>query len=88
MSVTIKYDSENHATVYVRESLSVGSIGELRRAMEKVRKEGRNASVNLSDLTLADRSSLQYLASLTKEGTELRDCPPYIATWLDKVAAK
>ena len=87
MSVTIKYGQENQVTVYVRDSLNVASIGELRRAMEKVRREGRLASVNLSDLTLADRTSLQYLASLSREGTELRECPSYIATWIDKVSA-
>ena len=88
MSVTIKYDQDNRATVHVHDSLSVASIGELRRAVEKIRREGRFVQVNLAELTLADRSSLQYLATLSRQGAELRECPSYIATWIEKVAAK
>jgi anti-anti-sigma regulatory factor len=88
LSVTIKYENENRATVYVRDSLSVASVGELRRAMEKVRREGCVVTLDLADLTLADRLSLQYLAGLDKEGTELRECPSYIATWIKKISTK
>jgi len=88
LGVTVKYEDENRATVYVRDSLSVASIGELRRAMERVRRDGRVAILNLAELTLADRLSLQYLAGLGNEGTELRECPSYIATWINKISAK
>jgi len=88
LSVTIKYGDENRATIYVRDSLSVASVGELRRAMDKVRREGRVAILNLAELTLTDRLSLQYLAGLDKDGTELRECPSYIAAWINKISAK
>jgi hypothetical protein len=85
MRVTVKYDTPGGATIHVLDSLSNASIGELRRAVERVRREGFFPVVNLAELTLADRSSLQYLATLRSEGVRLDDCPSYVDLWINKL---
>ena len=86
--MTIEYGNNGDATIHVADALSIASLGELRRAVEKVRREGIAVRVNLAELTLADRLSLQYLAGLHKEGTILEETPPYIANWITKMAPK
>lgn len=88
LSVTTQVNGDGHATIHVSDSLSISSLGELRRAVEKARREGRALRVNLAELTLADRLSVQYLANLTAEGAEIVECPTYIAGWIAKAETK
>ncbi|MEQ1947642.1 MAG: hypothetical protein ABL995_10660 [Bryobacteraceae bacterium] len=87
MRVTVDYNVAGSATIHVRDSLNNASIGELRRAVERAKREGHTPIVNLAELTLADRTSLQYLASLMRHGIVLEECPPYIECWVKKMLA-
>ncbi|MEQ1885092.1 MAG: hypothetical protein ABL967_08520 [Bryobacteraceae bacterium] len=85
MRVTVDYNGTGNATIHVRDSLSNASIGELRRAVERVKRDGHVPIVNLAEITLADRTSLQYLASLMRHGIVLEECPAYIECWVKKM---
>lgn len=62
-----------------------GSLGELRRAIEKARKTHKEILIDLSEVTLLDRHSLTFLASQSGENVRLINCPEYLAPWFERV---
>lgn len=84
MRITVSYQAGGGATIFVREALSNASMGELRRTIDRVRREGHVPTVNLAELTLADRVSLQYLAAIRKDGVALQECPSYVDVWINR----
>ncbi len=63
---------------------SGGCLGELRRAIEKARRMQREIIIDMSEVTLVDRPSLQFLASQMAEDIKLVNCPEYIEPWFKK----
>jgi hypothetical protein len=61
-----------------------GSLGELRRAIEKARKAHKEIAIDLSEVTLLDRHSLLFLVSLCLEDVRLINCPEYLAPWFER----
>ncbi len=78
--------NEIAATVAVAGALNVASIGELRRAVERARKANKTVRLDLADLTLADRLSMNYLGDLRTENVEFLNCPVYIEKWIGRGA--
>jgi len=63
---------------------SGGCLGELRRAIERARRLQRQIVIDLSEVTLVDRPSLQFLAAQVREDVRLVNCPEYIEPWIDR----
>jgi hypothetical protein len=63
---------------------SGGCLGELRRAIDKARRMQRQIVIDMSEVTLVDRPSLQFLASQIREDIQLVNCPEYIEPWFEK----
>jgi hypothetical protein len=62
--------------------LDAGNVGELCRAIEGV-PAGGTIVLDLADLLLADRDAVRFLGkSLGCGRVLLRNCPPYIQTWI------
>lgn len=40
-------------------------------------------ALDLEEVTLAGRESIQFLAACETRGITLRNCPPYIREWID-----
>jgi anti-anti-sigma regulatory factor len=58
------------------------SLGELRRAIERARRCHKRVVIDLSEVTLLDKPSLQFLAAQTREDVTLTNCPEYIQPWI------
>ena len=58
-----------------REDLDV-----LRTALE----EGRVVALDLTEVELADRDAVTFLARTERNGIELRHCPAYIREWVTR----
>jgi hypothetical protein len=75
-----------HDTATVRVSplgkLAGGSLGELRRAIEKARRTHKDIAIDLSEVTLLDRHSLSFLVSQSGENVRLINCPEYLEPWV------
>ena len=61
-------------------------IPALRAAIDQER--GALAAIDLTEVGLVDRDTVDLLASSEGRGIELRNCPPYIREWVDRVRAQ
>jgi len=59
-----------------------GSLGELRRAIDNAMRIHREIVIDLSEVTLVDRSCVQFLAA--RQDIKLVNCPEYIQPWIGK----
>jgi len=66
---------------------SGGSLGELRRAIDKARRMQKQIIIDMSEVTLVDRPSLQFLAAQARDDVKLINCPEYIEPWISREIA-
>jgi hypothetical protein len=59
-----------------------GCLGELRRAIDKARRMRKEIVIDMGEVTLVDRPSLQFLAAQSREDIKLINCPEYIEPWI------
>lgn len=64
--------------------MNANSLGELRRAIERIRRRSSRVTLDLGEVTLVDRPSLAFLTEQTGEEIELINCPPYLESWIKK----
>ena len=48
----------------------------------------RDVALDLRDVTLVDKDSVEFLARCQAEGIELWNCPTYLAEWIVRIRAK
>jgi hypothetical protein len=66
--------------------MNANSLGELRRAIERARRHRRRVALDLDEVTLADRPSIDFLAQQTRDEIELINCPAYLETWIARAS--
>jgi ABC-type transporter Mla MlaB component len=71
-------------TLLLAGKCSGGCLGELRRAIEKARRTQKQIIIDMSEVTLVDRPSLQFLAEQVRDNVVLINCPAYIQPWIVK----
>ena len=57
----------------------------LRRVLEQ---ESGGFAIDLNNVLLVDREAVKLLAVSEANGTELRNCPPYIREWVTREEAE
>lgn len=82
LKIDTKLEMEGDATVALTGKCNGTSLGELRRAIERARRSHRRVVIDLGEVTLLDRPSLQFLAAQTREDVTLINCPEYIQPWI------
>lgn len=83
----LKIESKPDAAGTVRLTLTgrmhANALGELRRAIERARRQrARRVLLDLGEITLADRASIDFLTEQTRDEIELINCPAYIQPWI------
>jgi len=66
---------------------SGGALGELRRAIDKAKRMQKQIIIDMSEVTLVDRPSLQFLAAQARDDVKLINCPEYIEPWISRESA-
>jgi hypothetical protein len=61
-------------------------LPEIERVLTQARALGRRISLDLRDVSLADRESVAFLAANLSSATTLRACPSYLREWMAAVA--
>jgi anti-anti-sigma regulatory factor len=61
--------------------LEASNIGELSALLTEEPRE-RHRVLDLKDVVLVDRGTVQFLRACEADGIELRNCPPYIRCWI------
>jgi hypothetical protein len=82
MKIATHLDPSGTMTLTLAGKCSGGCIGELRRAIERARRMHRRVVIDLSEVTLIDRPSLQFLSETPRHDVTLINCPEYIEPWI------
>ena len=77
-------DPSGPITLALAGKCSGGSLGELRRAIDKARRMQKQIIIDMSEVTLVDRPSLQFLAAQIRDDVKLINCPEYIEPWISR----
>jgi anti-anti-sigma regulatory factor len=83
-----KIESKPESTGTVRLKLAgrlhANSLGEVRRAIDRARRQrASRVALDLGEITLADRASVDFLVQQRREEIELENCPPYLQPWIE-----
>ncbi|SRR5579884_2025439 len=60
------------------------SLGELRREIERARRNHEEVAIDLSEVTLVDRHSLAFLVEQSRGDVRLINCPVYLERWVER----
>jgi anti-anti-sigma regulatory factor len=82
LRIDIRFENGGGATLALAGKFNGTSLGELRRAIERARRAHKRVSIDLSEVTLLDKPSLQFLAAQSREDITLTNCPEYIEPWI------
>ncbi len=77
-----KMDGAGTITLTVAGKFNMSSLGELRREIEGARRMQREIVIDLSEVTLVDRSCLRFLAAI--QDIKVVNCPEYIQPWITR----
>jgi hypothetical protein len=55
---------------------------ELDTIRDSMAEETQNIALDLTEITLADRSAVTFLAKCELQGVQLRNAPPFLANWI------
>jgi anti-anti-sigma regulatory factor len=88
MTPMFRIESKPESTGMVRLMLAgrmhANSLGEIRRAIDRARRyRGHRVALDLSEITLADRASVDFLVQQRNEEIELINCPLYLQPWIE-----
>jgi anti-anti-sigma regulatory factor len=84
LRIATRQDPAGPVTLAIAGKCNGGCLGELRRAIQKARRMQRQIVIDMSEVTLVDRPSLQFLAAQARDNITLVNCPAYIEPWIAK----
>ena len=76
---------ENLVVLFVSGCVTGEHVDMLRGVLEQ---ESGGFAIDLKDVLLVDREAVKLLALGEVNGTELRNCPPYIREWVTRERAE
>jgi hypothetical protein len=71
--------SENLVVLFISGRITGDHVDLLRSVLEQ---ESGGLAIDLNNVLLVDREAVKLLALSKANGTELRNCPPYIREWV------
>jgi len=83
----IQFTGNGDAVLTVSGRLQADNLGELAALLDQ-EPLGPPVVLDLEDLTAADADAIRFLCACVRDGIELRNCPPYILTWMALVRAR
>jgi hypothetical protein len=77
--------SENLVALLISGRITGEHVGMLRSVLEQ---ESGGFAIDLKNVLLVDREAVKLRAISEANGTELRNCPPYIREWVTRERAE
>ena len=77
--------AENLAVLFISGQITGEHVDMLRGVLEQ---ESGGFAIDLKNVLLVDREAVKLLALSEPNGTELRNCPPYIREWVARERAQ
>ena len=75
-------EGEGRTTFVLSGHIDERALPEL-RALLPLDSQHPNITLDLAEVQLVDREAVGFLARCEAVGIALRNCPPYVRTWLD-----
>jgi len=80
--VRTKVESESLVHLMVTGRMTANGIGDLRRAVEDGRQRRKIVILDMSEVTLLDRVSAEFLNGLSSQHVRFENCPEYLRPWI------
>jgi len=77
--------AENRVVLFISGRITGEHVDLLRSLLQE---ESGGVTLDLKNVLLADREAVKLLALSEANGTELRNCPPYIREWVTRERAE
>ena len=77
--------AENLVVLFISGQITGEHVDILRGVLEQ---ESGGFAIDLKNVLLVDREAVKLLALSEANGTELRNCPPYIRVWVTREEAE
>ena len=78
-------NDENHVVLFISGRITGEHVNMLRDVLAQ---ESGGFAIDLKNVLLVDREAVKLLALSESNGTELRNCPPYIREWVTRERAE
>ena len=77
--------AENVVVLFISGRITGEDVDVIRGVLEQ---ESGSFAIDLKNVLLVDREAVKLLALSEANGTELRNCPPYIRVWVTRERAE
>jgi ABC-type transporter Mla MlaB component len=67
--------------------MSANALRELRREIEEALRRRKPIVLDMSEVTLVDKPSIDFLTSQPDSIVQFENCPPYLQRWISRAAA-
>ena len=88
MRIRVMAEGPALVTLSLAGKIGAAGLGELRREIVRARRMSKDVAIDLSEVTLVDRQSLEFLAQQSQDDVRLINCPEYIEPWILRETAK
>jgi anti-anti-sigma regulatory factor len=82
LSIAGKAEAADGVRLRLAGKMTANSLGEVRREIGEARRRQKNVVLDLSEVTLVDRTSVGFLTSIVNGSVRLENCPQYLTRWL------
>lgn len=79
-------ESEHMARVLLNGKFQEEALPELQRSLADAAESAASILLDLSEVTLVDRKTVQFLADTAHGGVKLVNCPTYLRKWIPQVS--
>ena len=84
MRIVTRVETTGAVTLAVGGTLNAAAAADLDRALHQARLLCQPIVLDLSEVALIDRPTLEYLIDVTRHDVRLVICPDYVERWLDR----
>jgi len=76
------HPSESSITLVLNGRLGEDALAELKSSISAARKAQRRVYIDLSEVTLVDRKTVEYFSKQAGKDVQLVNCPLYLRQWI------
>ena len=82
LSIVSRQEVDGILRLALAGKMTANGIGELRRELEEAKRHRKPVQLDLSEVTLLDRVSADFLNSVACPMVRFDNCPPYLQRWI------
>src|SRR3954468_13044316 len=82
LSIVGRRETDGVLRLSLAGKMTANGIGELRRELEEAKRHRKPVQLDLSEVTLLDRVSAEFLNSVSCPMVRFLNCPEYLQRWI------